>query len=224
MKCEGKYAYTCQFTITTLVLTTPEAEKILAYSCAYFWLSCAYSWLSCAFLRGSFLGVACDFALMGMVIDISIFLTQKHIMTGESKANEQYRPSSSHSKLLKLFQTLMMKRDTRVSCLICWILQRFTHHPVHRPHPNFICHEDHGASSGHCRAGKPHCKETLLIGMGGTGVSLSQVKIWSTQSIFLGLQRMDLGSTKNHWSLGKRRLHPFLHLPTTSGSPNFWSR
>lgn len=161
---------------------------------------------------------------MGMVIDISIFLTQKHIMTGESKANEQYRPSSSHSKLLKLFQTLMMKRDTRVSCLICWILQRFTHHPVHRPHPNFICHEDHGASSGHCRAGKPHCKETLLIGMGGTGVSLSQVKIWSTQSIFLGLQRMDLGSTKNHWSLGKRRLHPFLHLPTTSGSPNFWSR
>ena len=44
---------TCQF----LTLVWPKKFlRILARSCAFFWLSCAVSWPSCAFLRGHFWG------------------------------------------------------------------------------------------------------------------------------------------------------------------------
>ena len=68
------------------------------------------------------------------------------------------------------------------------ILQCITHHPIHRPRPNLICHEHGCASSGDCRAGIPHCEATMLIGMGGTGVSLSQMKSWNAQTTTKGFK------------------------------------
>ena len=81
---------TCQF----LTLVWPKKFlRILARSCAFFWLSCAVSWPSCAFLRGHFWGHFEVFRILRKKVKKCDYISPIGDLETTCQSKKVYKPS-----------------------------------------------------------------------------------------------------------------------------------